>query len=297
MQSWLDDFYRYLQIERQLSPHSVLSYQHSLGQLLKFMQSKQLNDWQQLTESLLREYLNRQHARQLSGRSLAQQLSAFRGFYRYLRRQGRVQQAIEWSIRLPKSPKKLPNPLDVDQLSHMLDQPVTEPLLIRDHAILELFYSCGLRLSELVALNLNDVPTADAELKVMGKGKKQRLLPVGRAARQALADYLKIRPSLARPEEPALFVNRFGERLGQRGIQLRLKLYGEREGLPDKLHPHRLRHSFASHLLESSQELRAVQELLGHENLSTTQVYTHLDFQHLAKVYDSAHPRAKRRRS
>lgn len=297
MQALLDAFYRYLQFERQLSPHSLTSYQHSLQQLLKFLETQGIDSWQQLTESLLRDYLNRQRARQLSGRSLALQLSAFRGFYRYLRKEGLVQQAIEWSVRLPKTPRKLPKPLDVDQLGHLLDQPVTEPLQIRDHAILELFYSCGLRLSELAALNVADLPAADAELKVTGKGNKQRLLPIGRAARKALAEYLALRPSLARPDEPALFVNRFGNRLGPRGIQLRLRQYGEREGLPDRLHPHRLRHSFASHLLESSQELRAVQELLGHANLSTTQVYTHLDFQHLAKVYDAAHPRAKRRRS
>jgi integrase/recombinase XerC len=198
-------------------------------------------------------------------------------------------------VRTPRQPQHLPRPVDVDQLARFLDVPHDEsPLAIRDQAMLELFYSCGLRLAELAALNLASLDAR--RVRVLGKGNKPRQVPVGRRARQALDAWLAVRGEFAGAEEPALFVGQRGRRLGHRAIQQRLAESAVSRGLPEHLHPHRLRHSFASHLLESSQDLRAVQELLGHANLATTQVYTRLDWQHLASAYDAAHPRARRQR-
>ena len=199
-------------------------------------------------------------------------------------------------VRAPKTPKRLPRALDTDQTSYLLDQPPEDDLEWRDHAMLELFYSSGMRLAELVSLQLGDVDLADASVRVVGKGAKTRVAPVGSKARLALESWLERRDALAQPGEQALFVGRRGKALTPRAVQQRLARWAKKYGAEGRLHPHLLRHSFASHLLESSGDLRAVQELLGHADISTTQVYTHLDFQHLAKIYDAAHPRAKKRR-
>jgi integrase/recombinase XerC len=234
----------------------------------------------------------------LGGRSLARQLSAWRGFFKWLGRGDALRANPCDGVRSPKSPKRLPNALSVDEAARLLapatdDAPV---LAARDTAMFELFYSSGLRLAELVALDVEALDAAlnEGEIRVLGKRNKARLVPVGSKAREALAAWLPLRATLAAEGEAALFVGQRGRRLGQRMIQLRLARQAVAQGLPRHVHPHMLRHSFASHVLQSSGDLRAVQEMLGHSSIASTQVYTHLDFQHLAKVYDSAHPRAKR---
>jgi len=291
---WIDDFIDYLAAERMFSGHTLSNYRRDLDQLAVYCSQQSLSQWLDLDTRLLRRYIAQQHSRGLSGKSLQRKLSACRSFYRYLIREGRLTSNPALAVNAPKSAKKLPKPLDVDQLSEMLNQPACDPLEIRDLAILELFYSSGLRLAELVSLDLNHLDLRGASLRVTGKGRKTRQLPIGHQAMTALDQWLPIREQLTTPEQTALFVSQRGSRLGPRAIQLRLKRWGLATGTQGKLHPHRLRHSFASHLLESSGDLRAVQELLGHADISTTQIYTHLDFQHLAEVYDNAHPRAKK---
>jgi integrase/recombinase XerC len=198
-------------------------------------------------------------------------------------------------IRAPKAARRLPGTLDVDQINHLLDIPGDDPLAIRDRAIMELFYSSGLRLAELVGLSLTDVDLADRTVRVLGKGTKTRIVPVGRKACDAIRGWHKERAALAAIDETALFVGRNGARLKPRAIQLRIAQWARRKGLPSRVYPHLFRHSFATHMLESSKDLRGVQELLGHADISTTQVYTHLDFAHLARTYDASHPRAKRK--
>jgi integrase/recombinase XerC len=224
-------------------------------------------------------------------------LSALRSFFRYLQREGIVTKNPGVDVRAPKSPKRLPRALDADQMTQLLEIPAQGALAQRDRAIMELLYSSGLRLAELVNLDLTGLDLADRTVRVTGKGRKTRIVPIGAKAITALRAWFKERAALAKADETAVFVGRNGRRLGARNIQLRLAQLGLRQGLPTKLHPHLFRHSFATHLLESSHDLRGVQELLGHADISTTQVYTHLDFQHLAGVYDQAHPRARRRRA
>ncbi|MFT5720900.1 MAG: integrase/recombinase XerC [Motiliproteus sp.] len=291
---WIDDFIDHLGAERMFAGHTLSNYRRDLDQLAAYCGEQALDHWCDLDTRLLRRYVAQQHSCGLSGSSLARKLSACRSFYRYLIREDRLQDNPALAVKAPKSVKKLPRPLDVDQLGELLNQPVREPLELRDLAMLELFYSCGLRLAELVSLDLNHLDLRDASLRVTGKGRKIRLLPIGRQAINALDRWLAIRERLADPEQSAVFVSQRGTRLGPRAVQLRLKRWGQACGTQGKLHPHRLRHSFASHLLESSGDLRAVQELLGHADIATTQIYTHLDFQHLAEVYDNAHPRAKK---
>jgi integrase/recombinase XerC len=223
-------------------------------------------------------------------------LSAVRSFYAFLIREGIMRVNPATDIRAPKSARHLPQTLDADQMGRLLDVAVETPLDARDLALMELFYSSGLRLAELVALDLTSIDLADRTVRVVGKGNKTRIVPVGRKAVTALRAWLRERSGMAAPETPALFVGRNGGRLGARAIQLRVAAAARRQGLPMGVHPHLFRHSFATHLLESSQDLRGVQELLGHADISTTQVYTHLDFQHLARIYDEAHPRARRKR-
>jgi integrase/recombinase XerC len=233
------------------------------------------------------------HRQGLSVASIHQRLCALRGLYRYLIREGIATHNPLESLKAPKAGRRLPKDLAVDEVFQLLEHmPDDEPLAIRDRAIMELFYSCGLRLSELANLDLADLNLKEAELRVTGKGNKQRQLPIGSKAIEALSTWLETRENLATTEISAVFLSQRGQRLSRRSIQARMKHWGITLGIPSRLHPHRLRHSFATHMLEGSGDLRAVQELLGHANLSTTQVYTHLDFQHLASVYDKAHPRA-----
>jgi integrase/recombinase XerC len=222
-------------------------------------------------------------------------LSAVRTFLRYLQRERVLTHNPAAEVRAPKIKRSLPETLDVDQMSRLLDIPGTDALSVRDRAIMELFYSSGLRLAELIGLDLGALDATDRTIRVSGKGNKTRILPVGRKALEALEKWLAVRGALAAIGEMALFVGRNGRRVGQRTIQLRIARWARLQGLPMHVHPHLFRHSFASHLLESSQDLRGVQELLGHADIATTQVYTHLDFQHLARIYDRTHPRARKK--
>lgn len=295
----LADFLRYLAAERQLSPHTLKNYRRDLERLDRQLGELDCPGWLQLDESRLRRALARLHGNGLSGRSLARLLSATRSFYRYLAREGRVEQNPALAVQAPRSGRRLPQTLDVDQLSALLEPPADtqDPLLIRDLAMMELLYSSGLRVSELAGLELTDPDLADGSVRVTGKGQKTRQLPIGRKALAALRRWLPERNRLAALDESALFVGRQGRRLSVRAIEQRLRRRGDQVGLSGRVYPHRLRHSFASHMLESSADLRAVQELLGHADIATTQIYTHLDFRHLMEVYEQSHPRAQRKHS
>ena len=293
MQDLLDAYLEHLRSERQLSQHTLIGYRHDLSTLLALCTQEQIDSWRTLDTPRLRRMVGRLHMQGQSSRSLARLLSAVRGLYHYLNREGLCDHDPANGLAPPKGERRLPKTLDADRTLQLLDGAVEDDFLAhRDQAILELFYSSGLRLSELTSLNLEQLDLADGLVQVHGKGSKTRVLPIGKKARDALLVWLPLR-ALSNPPDDAVFVSQQGRRLGPRAIQLRVKAAGERE-LGQNLHPHMLRHSFASHLLESSQDLRAVQELLGHSDIKTTQIYTHLDFQHLATVYDSAHPRAKR---
>ncbi|WP_104202978.1 tyrosine recombinase XerC [Billgrantia saliphila] len=276
------------------SPATVSAYRRDLEALAEFLETRGVDDGALLDTGLLRRFLGAERSRGLAPRSLARRRAAVSHFARHLVENGRLGHNPAELVPTPRQPAHLPKPLDVDQLSQLLDTPHDgSPLAVRDQAMLELFYSSGLRLAELAGLDLGDLDSR--RVRVVGKGGKPRQVPVGRSARGALEAWLASRSALAAPGEAALFVGSRGQRLGHRAIQKRMAEVARRRGLPEHLHPHRLRHSFASHLLESSQDLRAVQELLGHANLATTQVYTKLDWQHLAATYDAAHPRARRR--
>ncbi|WP_394241375.1 tyrosine recombinase XerC [Halopseudomonas laoshanensis] len=294
MQDDLDAFYRYLRNERQLSPRTLEAYRHDLEGLRDFLVERKIDRWQALDSPQLRLFVAQRHQAGLSGRSLQRLLSAVRSLYSYLIRERLCKHNPAVDLRAPKSPRKLPKALDADLTSQLLnDNSDDDWLAVRDHAMLELFYSSGLRLSELASLDVLALDSAQGEVRVLGKGNKTRLVPVGRLALEALERWLPVRMLVA-GDNPALFVGKQGRRLSARAIQLRVRAWGVQH-IGQNLHPHMLRHSFASHMLESSGDLRAVQELLGHADISTTQIYTHLDFQHLAQVYDQAHPRAKRK--
>ena len=293
----LDDFFRSLSSERRLSPHTLSAYRRDLSAFAGFCESQGVEDWAQLNARQARAFAALLHRRGLNGRSIARALSAARSFYRYLMREGSAPASPFAGVSAPRAGKKLPDALSVEQATRLVEIPADNTLGQRDRAMLELFYSSGLRLAELVALDVQDVDLRAGSVTVTGKGSKTRIVPVGRHACAAVTAWLAVRAALARPGEAALFLGRNGRRLGPRAIQQRLRAWAVKQGLSVPFHPHMLRHSFASHVLESSGDLRAVQELLGHANLSTTQVYTPLDFQHLAKVYDAAHPRARRKKS
>ncbi len=303
---WVARFRRYLNSERRLSAHTDVNYARDLAALVKFCDRAGLADWHALDSQHIRLFAARSHAAGLAPRSIQRRLSAVRSFYEFLlreaqgtgarvRRAERVTRNPAQDVRAPKAARRLPQTLDADQMARLLEIPAGDELSARDRAIMELFYSSGLRLAELVGLELTSVDLKDRTVQVLGKGNKSRIVPVGRAAVQALKGWLKERAALARPAEAALFVGKNGRRLGPRAVQLRVALWARRQGLSMHVHPHLFRHSFASHLLESSGELRGVQELLGHADISTTQIYTHLDFQHLARIYDATHPRARRK--
>ncbi len=293
---WLERYLGYLARERGLSALTVAHYRRDLALLDEFCSAQGIAAWDAVSVPDIRRLVAGRHRVGLSGRSLQRLLSTVRGFFDYLLREQQVANNPARLVQAPRSPRKLPQTLDVDQLEQLLNQTPDGILEIRDRAMLELLYSAGLRLSELIALPLRALDLADGSVRVTGKGNKVRLALVGRKADEALRQWLQVRGTLAKPEEPALFVSRRGQALTPAAVQQRLARWGRRHGAGTPLHPHQLRHSFASHLLESSGDLRAVQELLGHADIATTQVYTHLDFQYLAKVYDAAHPRAKKRR-
>ena len=291
----IDAYLRHLDIERRLSPHTASNYARDLRALADFMQRGSLGDWSRVDGQHVRVFAARAHAGGLSPRSVQRRLSAVRGFFNYLLRERIVTSNPAVDIRAPKAGKRLPGTLDVDQLNHLLDVPPENALAVRDKAIMELFYSSGLRLDELVGLDLAQLDLADRTVRVLGKGRKTRIVPVGRKAEAALRVWLRERTGLADNDETAVFVGKKGSRLKHRAVQLRIAYWARRKGLPSHVHPHLFRHSFATHLLESSKDLRGVQELLGHADISTTQIYTHLDFAHLARTYDASHPRAKRK--
>lgn len=288
-----------LRDERRLSPHTVAGYGRDLKKFLELCAQQNIADGDAVCSADVRAWIAQLRRAGLQGRSVQRALSALRGLFVYRRRSGLGDNDPTRGIRAPKSERKLPRALDADRAKQLLDSRAEDGddwLAQRDQAMLELFYSSGLRLAELVALDVTDLDRNEGLVSVTGKGNKRRTLPVGRMALAAIEQWLAAR-ALLNPTVNALFLSRRGDRLSPRSVQARLAQQARERGLDQHLHPHMLRHSFASHLLESSGDLRAVQELLGHANLSTTQIYTHLDFQHLAKVYDSAHPRAGRRRN
>jgi integrase/recombinase XerC len=294
--AWLERFEAHMRDERRLSVHTLNSYRRDLSSVVDWCDAQGISDWQQLQPVQIRAWAAQLHRRGLSGRSVQRNLSALRSFYRFLISQGAVRSNPAQDIRAPRTPRKLPHSLDVDRIQALLDVTTRDWLTQRDVAMMELMYSCGLRLAELVGLDLPQVDLRAGEARVLGKGNKTRIVPIGRKAREVIGAWLPVRAQHCPEHESALFISRSGGRLSPRSVQQRLRRWGLQRGLDSRLHPHALRHSFATHMLESSGDLRAVQELLGHANLSTTQIYTHLDFQHLVQVYDQTHPRARSKR-
>lgn len=289
------DFLTYLQNVRRYSAHTVLGYRTDLKRFSRYCEEAQLDGGENIQQADIRRLAATTHSEGLQGKSIQRMLSAIRSFYQYLIKLKRCEHNPAIGVGAPKTPRKLPNTMDTDQLQHFLRPPTDDWIGNRDQAIAELFYSSGLRLSELVGLDLGDLDLRAGLVTVLGKGNKSRTLPVGQLASEALTRWLQQREDcgLVAEGEKALFISRRARRISARSVQQRLKVMAEQRALGRNVHPHMLRHSFASHLLESSGDLRAVQELLGHSNISTTQIYTQLDFQHLAKVYDSTHPRAR----
>jgi len=293
---WLPRFARHLATERRLPANTVESYGRDLRALLEFCEQHDLDDWRALDSQHVRLFAARAHAGGLAPRSVQRRLSAVRSFCNYLIRERALTNNPANEIRAPKVKPHLPETLDVDQIQRLIEIPTDSALAKRDRAIMELFYSSGLRLTELTSMDTGQLDLGDSTVRVLGKGDKTRIVPVGRHAKTALRAWLQERAALVKPGETALFIGQGGKRLTARAVQLRISYWARRQGLQVGAYPHLFRHSFATHLLESSQDLRGVQELLGHANISTTQVYTHLDFQHLARIYDRSHPRAKRRK-
>ena len=302
----IDRFLNHLRDERRLSAHTISAYRRDLEKFTDFLTRREITTLRQLVIAQARMFPAQLNQSGLSSRSIQRALSAVRTLYRYLLRESKV--AINpfltardvghsQAVIAPRAERRLPPTLSIEEIAQLVTIDPRTDLDRRDRAILELFYSSGLRLAELSGLDLGDLDLGDAMVRVMGKGAKTRIVPIGGYAREAVLAWLNVRPACARESEQALFVNRSGTRLGARAIQQRVAVWAQRQGLGRRVHPHMLRHSFASHVLESSSDLRAVQELLGHADISTTQVYTHLDFQHLAQVYDNAHPRARRKKA
>ena len=290
---WVDRFVGHLTYERRLSELTCRNYRRDLDALAAFCDKHNVAAWPDLDDEHVRAFAAAGFRGGLSPRTIQRQLSAARSFFRYLLREKHVSKNPVTSVSAPKASKRLPENLDADRMARLLEIPGDTPLVKRDRAILELLYSSGLRLAELTGLDIGDVDLADATVSVTGKGGKDRVIPVGKQALKALRDWLAVRPTLADADERAIFVSQRGSRLSRRSVQSRVEHWAKRQGIDSRVYPHLFRHSFATHLLESSHDLRGVQELLGHANISTTQVYTHLDFQHLAQIYDKTHPRAR----
>jgi integrase/recombinase XerC len=291
-QKYLDGYLAWLRNEKQYSALTAENYARDLRHLFELAAATPLAS---IKIHHIRRFIAQLHSQGLGGRSLARMLSAWRGFFTYLMRDHGLADNPCIGLRAPKSPKTLPQALSPDEAARMVDLPADTPEAIRDKAMFELFYSSGLRLAELVNLDPAQLDLSAGEVRVTGKGSKTRIVPLGSHASAALQAWLAVRGQFARPDEPALFVGQRGSRISPRVVQLRMKQWGVRQGIASNVHPHLLRHSFATHVLQSSGDLRAVQEMLGHASISTTQVYTHLDFQYLSKIYDAAHPRAKKK--
>lgn len=288
-------YWDFLRIEKQASPHTISNYQRQLNAVCKLFETTGICQWSEVNHTSVRWMLTQSHKQGLGAKSIGLRLVVLRQWLDYLVKQGKLLLNPAIGIKAPKVGKHLPKNIDAEQLGQLLNTEQETPLAKRDFAMMELMYSSGLRLSELQGLNLGDIDLSSGEVRVQGKGSKERIVPVGSKAMQAVKNWLEIRNEFL-PVDRAVFLNQRGRRLSHRSIQLVMQKWGQKQGLDTHLHPHKLRHSFATHLLEGSGDLRAVQELLGHSNLSTTQIYTHLDFQHLAKIYDETHPRAKRKK-
>ena len=285
-------FLAYLRVERRYSPGTLRNYTHALDGLTRFAESLELADWSELRGEQLQTLVANEHRRGLEPPSLRALLSAFRSFFRFLAREGKIQNNPAAGVRSPKVRRKLPEVLDVDEAAALVEIPANDPLALRDRAMLELLYSSGLRVSELCGTRWRDLDSEQGLLRVTGKGNKTRIVPVGRMALAALA---ALRDAESGDADAPVLRGRGGHALTPGAVRAAIKRRARAQGVWQRVYPHLMRHSCASHLLESSGNLRAVQELLGHADIGTTQIYTHLDFQHLAKVYDAAHPRAKRK--
>ena len=311
---WIGRFRRYLLAERRFSSHTDSNYARDLAALVAYCDREALERWSVLTTHNVRHFAARLHAGGLAPKSIQRRLSALRSFYNFLileslPRRGaggkleyctdadiaKIKSNPGYEVRAPKAARLLPKTLDADQMARLLEIPPGDAFVTRDKAMMETLYSSGLRLSELVGLDLDSVDSKDHTVRVIGKGRKERIVPVGRKALEAIGLWLQQRGASAKPAESALFTGRNGTRLGARAVQLRVAHWARRQGLNVSVHPHLFRHSFASHILESSGELRGVQEMLGHASLTTTQIYTHLDFQHLSRIYEASHPRARKK--
>ncbi len=294
--AWIGRYLAHLRTERRLSPHTESAYRLDLDALVAYCDAEHIGGWKKLDNFHIRTFAAREHRDGLGPRSVQRRLSALRGFFNYLIREDAIDSNPAADIRAPKAARRLPKTLDVDQVASLLERRAPDPLSRRDVAMMELLYSSGLRLAELAGLDVADLDLADRTVRVLGKGSKTRILPVGKQAIAAIRTWLADRAGLVKGGSAALFVGQNGRRLGARAIQLRIGRWAANTDLGVPVHPHLFRHSFATHLLEASRDLRGVQELLGHADISTTQVYTHLDFQHLARIYDESHPRARRRK-
>lgn len=292
---WTDRFQRFLVTERRLSPNTVSSYRLDLAALTAFCEGEQIEHWSAVGVSQVRTFCARSAAKGLAPQSVQRRLSALRTFFSFLIREGVLPANPAKLVQGPKVVRKLPTTLDPDQMARLIEIPADEVYGIRDRAIMELLYSSGLRLIELVRLDRTDLDFQDRTVRVLGKGNVTRIVPVGSFAIEALKRWRGARAKLARPDQPALFVGRGGRRLNGRAIQTRVAYWARRQGIPVRVYPHLFRHSFATHLLESSGDIRAIQDLLGHASISTTAIYTSLNSQHLIKVYQNTHPRAHRK--
>ncbi len=294
----LTEYLTFLNVERGLSPLTRENYARDITQLIKFADNLELHSLQNVH---IRRFIASLHSKGLGGKSIARMLSGWRGFFEFLVNRKGYNANPVIGLRAPKSPKTLPQVLSIEQASKLVDISDNAVLSVRDHAILELFYSSGLRLSEVINLNIDALDFSEGTVIVTGKGNKTRIVPMGKHAMDAIQQWLQVRVNYATDDaasnaaSKAVFIGLQGRRIGARNLQLRLKEWSIKQGINSSVHPHMLRHSFASHVLQSSGDLRAVQEMLGHANISTTQIYTHLDFQHLSKTYDAAHPRAKKK--
>lgn len=293
--AWLPKFFSHLSVERRMSPHTDSNYRRDLKRFVAHCDKHGVTDWSGVDGQQVRSFAAAEHRQGASPRTIQRRLSALRSFYNFLLREGVVKVNPGIEVQAPKAKKRLPATIDVDQMTRLLSFRSDEEIGVRDKAIMELFYSSGLRLSELVGLDLTDIDLVDRTVRVLGKGSKTRVVPVGRHAVEAISRWLLERTKLADVGNSALFVGQRGDRISPRSVQKQVAAWAKHQGLGVHVHPHMFRHSFATHILESSQDLRGVQELLGHANIATTQIYTHLDFQHLAKIYDAAHPRARKK--
>ena len=291
----IGQFVSHLERERRLSEHTVSNYNRDLLRLNLYRKERDIENWDQFTTVLARGFAGDCHRNGLSGKSIGRMLSSSRSFFRYLIGEDLASLNPFDGVSAPKSPRKLPKVLTAEQAIGLVSIEGDDLIAVRDRAIVELFYSSGIRLQELIGINVNDINLADNMVRVLGKGSKVRVVPIGSHAADALKNWLSRRYEWAKADETSLFVTAKGTRPSSRAIQKRIELRAMEQGLPVRVHPHMLRHSFATHVLESSSDIRAVQEFLGHANLSTTQIYTHLDFGHLSKEYDRAHPRAKKK--